>query len=312
MALVKQRAVAAVIGGFVADAATMGLHWIYDADKMKELVAAAPHPEFHEPPACPFYQYPSGVFSPYGDEIFPLLKDVAARGSFDPAEFALVSYREAKAYTGRLNGVFRELVRKGDAGETYPNLASESKDLHGGIKVPILIAKYAADTPTLITKVKEATRVHEIGAECEESAVAVALLLQQVVNGVSIPDAIAALASNEHVGSTTRTLVEEVITAVKSKQFEDATAAIAQFGKSCTLPGVLKGSLFVLLTSSGYENALRANMVAGGDNCSRSIIIGAVTAAAAAGNGGSGIPVEWTKKTKHYDVVKTLAEQLVH
>ncbi|TMW60403.1 hypothetical protein Poli38472_000445 [Pythium oligandrum] len=312
LALPKHRALAAVVGGFVADAASMGLHWIYDPDKMKELVSAAPHPEFHEPPACPFYQYESGVLSPYGDEVLPLLEDVATRGAFVPEEFALVSYRAAKAYKGRLNHVFRELVTKGDAGATYPNLATESKDLHGGIKVPVLVAKYLDDVSTLVAKTKEATKVHQIGDEAEEAAVASALLLHQIVHGVSIREAVASLTTNDQVGSTTRATVQEVLDAVAKKEFADATAAIDKYGKSCGLPGVLKGSLFVLLTSNGYVDAVRANMVAGGDNCSRSILIGACAAAAAVTEGAMDpVPAEWKHKTKSYTQVQAFAERLL-
>ncbi|ETI43863.1 hypothetical protein F441_11249 [Phytophthora nicotianae CJ01A1] len=306
----KQRALAAVAGGFVADAATMGLHWIYDGDKMKELAAArgSAGPEFYEPPSCPFYSYESGALSPYGDEIFPLLQDVAERGEFVPEEFAMVSYRAAKAYTGRLNSVFKEMVVKGDAGKRYPELASPSKDLHGGIKAPILAARYFQDTTVLLQKAREAARVHEIGEEAENAAVATALLIQQVVQGASVPDAIRALTSNEAVNADTRTSIQQVIDAVEAKTFSDATSAVAHFGKPCSLPGVLQGSVFVLLTSDGFVDALRANMLAGGDNCSRAIVIGAVTAAA---QGGDAIPGEWKQKTKVYAQVLSVTEKLL-
>jgi hypothetical protein len=59
MSAVKSRAKAAILGGFVADAATMPLHWIYDVEKIKELVGDK-NPEFFSPPSCPFYTYELG------------------------------------------------------------------------------------------------------------------------------------------------------------------------------------------------------------------------------------------------------------
>jgi len=129
-----------------------------------------------------------------------------------------------------------------------------------------------------------------------------------VVAGVSIPEAIKSLASNEAVSADTRASVQQVVDAVQTKTFPDATAAIAHFGKPCSLPGVLQGSVFVLLTSGSYVEALRANMLAGGDNCSRAIVIGAVAAAA---QGGETIPEEWKQNTKVYAQVQALAQQLV-
>ncbi|CAI5736803.1 unnamed protein product [Peronospora destructor] len=285
----KERARAAVTSGFVADAATLGLHWIYDDEKMKQLAMerGSAGLKFYDPPSCPFYSYKSGALSPYGDEILPLLQDT---------------------YTGRLNSVFKEMVVKGDAGKKYPELASPSTDLHGGIKAPILVATYYEDSSLLLQKIREAARVHEIGAEAENAAVATALLLQQVVQGVAISDAIKALTSNEAISADTRASVQQVIDAVDAKTFSDATAAIAHFGKSCSLPGALQGSLFVLLTSAGFVEALRANMLAGGDNCSRAVVIGAVTASM---QGGDAIPAEWKEKTKVYAHVETLTEKIV-
>ncbi|GAB9469471.1 Adp-ribosylation/crystallin j1 [Globisporangium polare] len=308
----KQRAVAAVIGGFVSDAATMGLHWIYDDAKLAGLVAQQPNgPEFFNPPSCPFYSYPSGALSPYGDEVLPLLQDVATRGEFDPVEFGTVSYHAAKAYTGRLNHIFKELVVKGDAGLKYPNLASESKDSQGATKAPVLVARYIdAPVDVLLEKVVQATKVHQIGVEAEEAAVATALLLSQVVHGVSIKDAIASLVSNDKVGSATREQVKQVIDDVNANKFASAIAAIGAYGKPCSLPGVLQGSLYVLLTSTSYVDAVRANMAAGGDNCSRSIVIGAISAAAAT-PGSDPVPAEWKQKTTRYEEIKAFAEKLV-
>lgn len=315
----RAAAAAAVVGALVADAATMGLHWIYDAGQMAALVAASRAvPEFHEPPACPFYSYAGGALSPYGDEVLPLLEFVAAAGPgpFDAAGFGDASYRAAKAYPGRLNHVFKELVAKGDAGKHVPDLASDSVDLHGAIKVPVLVARYLdADLPQLLDTVRSATRVHQIGVEAEDAAVAVAVLLRRVVAGEDVAAAVRALAADENVGTATRESVQQVLDAVDAQRFPDATAAVAAFGKACPLPGSLQGALFVLLTATGgYADAVRSNMVAGGDNCSRAMVIGAVAAAAAAAKEGCAdppVPEAWTAKTSRYAEIKALTQKLL-
>lgn len=66
---VKARARAALLGSFVADAATMPLHWIYnndEADTMMNEAGVAHAPEFFNPPANKYYQYALGALSPYG------------------------------------------------------------------------------------------------------------------------------------------------------------------------------------------------------------------------------------------------------
>ena len=53
------------------------LQWIYDTDKIQDLLSRhgrRDEPAFFEPPSCPYYEYDSGSFSPYGDELLPVLQ----------------------------------------------------------------------------------------------------------------------------------------------------------------------------------------------------------------------------------------------
>lgn len=102
VALIRRRAVAAVVGAFVADAATMGLHWVYDMAELETLLANhSANPEFHDPPACRYYSYKSGVLSPYGDQALILLRAITGShdGSktFDPVYFSelLLSFSQS-------------------------------------------------------------------------------------------------------------------------------------------------------------------------------------------------------------------------
>ena len=75
----------------------MPLHWIYDADKIQGLLGDAKRqdaPEFFPTPSCPFYAYETGKLSPYGDEVLPLLRHLAAQGSkgFEAQGFARESF----------------------------------------------------------------------------------------------------------------------------------------------------------------------------------------------------------------------------
>lgn len=44
-----------------------------DEIEHKVQMGASKQPAFHDPPSCPFYEYPLGHLSPYGDEVLPLL-----------------------------------------------------------------------------------------------------------------------------------------------------------------------------------------------------------------------------------------------
>ena len=75
----RDRARAALIGAFVADAATMPLHWIYSPSQIKSIIHDK-HPEFWAKPSSPFYKYEVGELSPYGAEAFFLLRSIVEHG----------------------------------------------------------------------------------------------------------------------------------------------------------------------------------------------------------------------------------------
>ncbi len=66
----RARAAGAVQGCLLADAAAMGVHWVYDLDQLASMERAALEAEkpdglaFTDPPRSPFYAYPSGHNSP--------------------------------------------------------------------------------------------------------------------------------------------------------------------------------------------------------------------------------------------------------
>lgn len=47
----RRRVEGCLVGAVCADAAAMGLHWVYDMDLMKQLTASAKSPAFYEPPS---------------------------------------------------------------------------------------------------------------------------------------------------------------------------------------------------------------------------------------------------------------------
>jgi len=60
--------------------AAQPLHWVYDLQKLKALLAKQPHPEFTSESANPFYRRDPGQQSCYGDQAFVLLESLAECG----------------------------------------------------------------------------------------------------------------------------------------------------------------------------------------------------------------------------------------
>ena len=87
----RARRVAALVGGFAADAAAMPLHWIYDTDAIATILTAANRtasPEFLVPSHAPYYDYPPGEFSPFGEQMLVYARELAASSSVEPQAIA--------------------------------------------------------------------------------------------------------------------------------------------------------------------------------------------------------------------------------
>jgi ADP-ribosylglycohydrolase len=78
-------------------------------------------------------------------------------------------------------------------------------------------------------------------------------------------------------------------------------------GPVCKMPCALQNALLTVMTSGSYVEAVRKNMMAGGDNCSRAMYAGALLAAQ---EGVGGIPKDWRSKTVKYDELAAMAAKV--
>nr|XP_054755327.1 crystallin J1A-like [Lytechinus pictus] len=83
MTSVESRAAGAIVGSFIADAATLPVHWVYNQELLASEVAKHATPEFIPNSICPFYQIPTGKNSAYGDHLYVLLKSVVENRGFN-------------------------------------------------------------------------------------------------------------------------------------------------------------------------------------------------------------------------------------
>lgn len=181
---------------------------------------------------------------------------------------------------------------------------------HIYMKIVPVTCRYAG-TPDLKQKVTDAIRVHQNNKMAIAFGVASARVLEAVLLGASsLPEALDTVQSNlkEDLDDP-----EEVIQAfTRAKAVAATEATLSDFllelsneimkdqpdspfynlaGRSCALPGAFMGPLVLMYRSSDYESALRENIIASGDTCSRAVFLGAVLAAAA-----SSVPDEWVAK----------------
>ncbi|CEL94525.1 unnamed protein product [Vitrella brassicaformis CCMP3155] len=260
------------------------------SDVAKKVESKGGEAAFYSSPSCPFYKYPKGSLSCYGDEATPLLHSIARQGKdFHLDTFAEDFFTWAKGYHGRLNHMSKEFVSNRDAGKSWDKCASGSKDAHNLIKIPIIAARWAG-TPDYMTKVEQITQLHQYEPIATVVARVCARIYEKVLLGATPKGAFEAVLSDGSSPPDERAVLEKA----KSKQGEPYPKAVKELGLSCALPGSGEAALLSLLVFDGYHAAVEGNILAAGDNCSRSLLLAGVFAAA---SGADFVPSSWQHKT---------------
>ena len=189
---------------------------------------------------------------------------------------------------------------------------------HIYMKIVPITCRYAG-SKDLKEIVVDAVRVHQNNPTAVAFGIAASRILEAVLLGAtSIPEALDTVQSNiqgdlSGDGETAQAVLEafaraKTFAAEKEKSLSDILGELSRekmkdnpespfynlAARSCALPGVFIGPLVLLyrsgttVDSSYFAQALRENILASGDTCSRSVFLGAVLGAAA-----GSLPGDW-------------------
>lgn len=350
------RANAMIWGSFAADAATMGLHWLYDQARIRDV--AGDTPEFLAPNATNFAGVPAffahgtraaGDQSQYGEQQLVMLQSLVACGGYDRADYQ-ARFRAHFGYGGAYVGYIDRPTR-----DTLDNITAMERDAlqrsrainpsvddhtHGMMVTKVLanMAKYSGTTlqaeieaavrethddatmvayalkvaetvaegfdfpgaddmqlpalaklPALVVLhhgndmmqvVEDAVRVTNNNDTAVAFAKTAAKLLKAVLVTGALPDLQSLIADADPV-------VKLSVSAALNRLGETTETVTADIGMSCNLDLGVPSIFHNLATAPDYVTGVRANIYAGGDNCGRSIVLGAVL------GGIHGVPQDW-------------------
>lgn len=370
-----------MLGAVVADAATMGLHWVYSQRRISDLVSEAP--EFREPDER---DYDGGVgyfahgtrsagdLSHYGEQMLVMLRSlVATGGSYQKAHYQ-EQFRRHFGYGGEFVGYIDRPTRQtldriyrdenvaleavdavpfeGDpkerqgmltkvlaaakrfdgqrlrdqveqyaaampspeASRTYGlavvDALAQSDEFPGAFddqlpavsKLPPLVACHADDSDlagiseSAIRVTNNSPRSIDFGRVCTE-------LLRASVQGDSMASV---LQAGIAAGSTeTRDLLAGAISMNCSVR-----EATREFGLHCDLGSGVPSLMHNLARAESFTDAIRQNILAGGDNCGRAIVLGAVCGAQFGMGNDAGIPLAWLERVNDMDRIRSDIEKL--
>uniref|UniRef100_A0A673FT56 Crystallin J1C-like n=1 Tax=Sinocyclocheilus rhinocerous TaxID=307959 RepID=A0A673FT56_9TELE len=306
------RAIGAIIGSAVADAAAQPLHWVYDLQKLSVLLSQSPEPEFRPESANPFYRRNTGQQSCYGDQAFVLLESLSECEGLNVEDLKQRTYKffgPGSEYDTPVNDPYS------DKGGKLIYCTSAFSYLFTFLLVLLEIFDVFAIYFGFQHRMVENHKL-----ECCSISFFFRFLEHFILNG---PDPKALDAVLKQLNDPNRKNPQELDKAIighihqvkdnlskKPKELIPTLVTGISAALSCLsgLPGAFQAALHGVLTASGYEQAIRDTMSCGGCTCSRSSFIGACIGAQV---GLEGIPSSWKSKTLRYNTLLVLAKKVV-
>lgn len=312
-AAARRRALAAILGGFVADAASTSLNGVSRPEKMiPNLLRLDFDPAF-----CGLYDTSMGgsskksaggpakvrMESSTGFEARILLQCIARRGQVHGSQLAKDAFWGFKNDHRLLSATSRAFLKRVQGGKNWPHCAVKCRSIDVLSLIPIVTALYAG-TNSLFTKVDELVKVFYVGTRVRDAALVSAFVLEQVILGASVLQAMRMSIRTERLSVKQRKVIFKAFTKSQLPSYE----AIQKFGNRGALPGGFCAVLQPLFVLSDYATAVRENILGGGRTCRRAMFIGACFAAQ---DGLESVPEGWLRKTPYFDFIQADAQSLV-
>ncbi|CEG49795.1 low quality protein: crystallin j1a-like [Plasmopara halstedii] len=307
-AAARRRALAALIGGFVADAASTSLNGVSHPEKtIPNLLRLDFDPAF-----CGLYDTADDgdkkgsctrMESSTGFEARILLQCIARRGHIHGSQLAKDAFWGFKNDHRLLSASSRAFIKRVNSGKSWPHCAVKCRSIDVLSLIPIVVALYAG-TNQLFTKVDELVKVFYVGTRVRDAALVAAFVLEQVILGASVLQAMRMSIRTERLSVKQRKVIFKAFTKSQLPSYE----AIQTFGNRGSLPGGFHAVLQPLFVLNDYPTAVRENIIGGGRTCRRAMFIGACFAAQ---DGLQAIPEGWIQKTQYFDFIEADASSLV-
>eukprot|EP00884_Botryococcus_braunii_P016370 jgi/Botrbrau1/3416/Bobra.0337s0049.1 len=302
----QERVKGALMGAYLADAASLGLQGVDGPDAVRKLVEGRKRkiPDFYKPAITP-YEAASGAFSAWGYEALPLLQSLLSSNKMDGYQFSQVTMEYFMKYPGHINEVPKAVVARLVAGKAWPYCGVSIDSASSLVKVPVVMARYAG-TPDLSSMVEDGVRVHQSHPDALSAAQAFAAILERiVVLNSTVKESAEWAVDPEHLDNTARVWVKDVL----DHAGLSLEGAVERWGTASKSGQVLQLALYIGMQHDDYQEAVRLNMFAGGDVTARAHVVGALLGAR---HGYASVPKRWRKKANRRLELEQMVQMLLY
>jgi len=267
----------AFYGALVADAAGMGLHWLYDQEQINLLESTGNllfrHPEgaVYEGKRGAFVHRArrAGQLSHYGESA-RIAGVVALEEGYTVAghqQAFMETFGPCGSFQGYPDKPTKHLIaRMLLDGENLNNPSGMDDDQMPAVCV--VPGLFAADASVAVTE--DAAKVISTHADVLNSVTAVHSVLSQLMSGESLPTALATAAD-----SVAGELGEKMREALAMPTYEPLKTA-QHFGLACYVRHAMPLNWHLLKHATDFSSAVLDNVRCGGDCCGRSMALGSI------------------------------------
>jgi len=276
-----------VLGALVADAAAMGLHWLYDPERIAD-IAEKQEPTFlaadqrHFDGTKGFFAHGgkrAGELSQYGATLALAIDSLVStngRPTISDYQRRYLTFfgpgGDWKGYIDRpTRGTLAHLGLQ-ITDETPEASGIDDDQMPAFSTIPAIIAA-RPEAATLDQDVTKMVRVTNDNPLATEAALIVTRILSARLRG----DDLAETLNNEAetAGELLKPLLQEALAASDQTSVDIA----GHFGRACHVQQGLPVVFHIAKTAESYQSAIRTNVLAGGDSCGRSMALGAILGA---------------------------------
>lgn len=266
----NQKIKEAVQVSFIADALSLGVHWVYDTSEIEKKygrLAGMVKPEL-----APYHSSKQkGEFTHYGDQMMSLLESISVSSGFDLDHFGQTWQQLFRSYEGYIDHATQETLDNFKAGKGPERSGSLSLDLGGAARIAPLALTYEGNLNAFVEDARAQTAMTHNQKQVIECAEFFARTAIWVLKGKN-PEA-ALLKSLDDMPDAFE--LHQMVQAGIASRTEDTRQAIAKFGQMCTVSVACPGTVHLIVKyEDDLKTALIENIMAGGDSSARGMLSG--------------------------------------
>ena len=275
----KNKQAGLLFGSFCADALSLGVHWIYDANELAQKYGRvtgyqAPGPDSYHP------HKQAGDQGHVGDQALCLLTFLKREKRWDTVAFMDEWLGMWPTYNDYIDGATKTTLGNIQNQTDKTQGGSDSVEIAGPARIAPLVS-FLAQAPEneVVQAAIEQTKLTHRSPEAEDTASFLAKASYRLIHGARLEDTVR------------ETAPEWALKSANSVLPQNAVDAIAKLGPACSISSALPSVIYLALKhGENTEIALIENAMAGGDNCARGLALGMLLGAA---NGYTSIPEQW-------------------